>query len=215
MIVIVDYGRGNLYSLSQALSYIRVQHIISDKAGDVIGASSIVLPGVGAFGDAMEALADRGLVEPIKGAITEGVPLLGICLGMQILADTSDEFGLREGLGVIPGSVRALPPPSDDLGTRIPNIGWRRLIWRSEDPMTRGLKRDIMVYFVHSYGFFSRDEAVVATSKINGCSFPAIVRRRNVVGCQFHPEKSGAVGLKILRNFFSSTTKCIGTSSGK
>jgi len=202
VIVVVDYGRGNLYSLSQALSYIRVQHVISDKASDIIGASSVILPGVGAFGDAMDALSDRGLVGPIKGAITDGIPFLGICLGMQILAETSEEFGFRRGLGVIPGSVRALPAPLNDVGTRIPNIGWRRLIWDNEDSMIHGLKKDIMVYFVHSYGFFSSKEAVVATSKINGCNFPAIVRRRHVVGCQFHPEKSGAVGLKILENFF-------------
>ena len=215
MIVVVDYGRGNLYSLSQALSHIRVQHVISDKAGDVSGASSIILPGVGAFGDAMKALTDRRLVEPIKGAITDGIPFLGICLGMQILADTSDEFGFRKGLGVISGSVRALPPPSNDVGTRIPNIGWRRLVWKSEDPIIHGLKRGAMFYFVHSYGFFSTEEAVVATSKINGCNFPAIVRRRNVVGFQFHPEKSGTWGLKILQNFFLGAAEFTGTSLGK
>ena len=203
MIAVVDYGRGNLYSLSHALSHLGVEHIVSEKSDDIHAASAIVLPGVGAFGDAMEALDARDLVTPLRDAVARGVPLLGICLGMQILAAASEEFGKRDGLGVIAGSVRALPEPSADHDMRIPNVGWRRLAFRREDPLVRGLQPGVMTYFVHSYGFFAEGDATVATSDVNGLQVPAIVRRRQVVGCQFHPEKSGPVGLKMLRNFFA------------
>ncbi len=210
MITVVDYGRGNLYSLSHALSHIGVEHIVSDKPEAIHAAPAIVLPGVGAFGDAMDALDGRDLVAPLKDAVARGVPLLGICLGMQILAAASEEFGARAGLGVIAGSVRALPEPGQGHGMRIPNVGWRRLAMRREDPLVSGMKQDVMAYFVHSYGFFSEDDTIVATSDVNGLAVPAIVRWRHVVGCQFHPEKSGPVGLEMLRNFF---TKAGGATS--
>ena len=155
----------------------------------------------------MDALNARGFVAPLRHAIGRGIPLLGICLGMQILARSSEEFGERDGLGAIPGSVRALPEPSGDGGVRIPNIGWRRLALRREDPLLRGIKPDSMTYFVHSYGFFSEDDAIVATSDVNGLAVPAIVRRQHIVGCQFHPEKSGSVGLEMLKNFFADADK--------
>ena len=203
MIAVVDYGRGNLYSLSHALSHIGVEHIVSDKPGDIDAAPTIVLPGVGAFADAMDALEARHLTTPLKRAVTRGVPLLGICLGMQILAAAIEEFGDCRGLGVIPGVVRALPEPAGTHDMRIPNVGWRRLTLRREDPLLRGLERGVVTYFVHSYGFFSEDDAVIATSDVNGLAVPAIVRWQHVVGCQFHPEKSGPVGLEMLRNFFA------------
>ncbi len=211
MIAVVDYGRGNLYSLSHALSHIGVEHIVSEKPDDIHAAPAIVLPGVGAFADAMEALDARDLVAPLRDAAARGVPLLGLCLGMQILAAASEEFGNCDGLGIISGSVRALPKPSNDHGMRIPNVGWRRLAFRRQDPLVRGLQPGVMTYFVHSYGFFSEDDAIVATSEVNGLTVPAIVRRRHVVGCQFHPEKSGPVGLEMLKNFFAQAS-VIGTS---
>ena len=198
----VDYGRGNLYSLSHALSHIGINHIVSDNPDDICAAPAIVLPGVGAFGDAMDALAARDLVAPLKDAVARGVPLLGICLGMQILATASEEFGECAGLDIISGSVRALPEPAAGHGMRIPNVGWRRLALRRDDTLVRDMKQGVMTYFVHSYGFFSEDAAIVATSDVNGFAVPAIVRWRHVVGCQFHPEKSGPVGLEMLRNFF-------------
>lgn len=204
MIAVVDYGRGNLYSLSHALSHLGVEYIVSEKPDDIHAASAIVLPGVGAFGDAMDALDARDLATPLRDAVARGVPLLGICLGMQILATASEEFGMRDGLGVIAGSVRALPEPTTDHGTRIPNVGWRRLAFQREDTLVRGLKPGVMTYFVHSYGFVPKGDAIVATSGVNGLAVPAIVRRKHVVGCQFHPEKSGPVGLAILRNFFTA-----------
>jgi glutamine amidotransferase len=203
MIAVVDYGRGNLYSLSHALLHIGVAHTVSERPEDIEAAAAIVLPGVGAFADAMDELAARDLVVPLRDAAGRGVPLFGVCLGMQILAATSEEFGAREGLGVIPGSVRALPEPSGPDGIRIPNMGWRKLAPRREDALCDGLPADAMAYFVHSYGFFAADGAVVATSDVNGVAVPAIVRQGKVVGCQFHPEKSGPVGLRIMRNFFA------------
>lgn len=212
MIAVVDYGRGNLYSLSHALSHIGVDHIVSEEPDDIRRAAAIVLPGVGAFGDAMDALETRDLISPLRDAVARGVPLLGICLGMQILATASEEFGERGGLGVVPGSVRALPEPSGEHGTRIPNVGWRKLLLCREDPLTQSLSSGVMAYFVHSYGFFSEADTIIATSHVNGLAVPAIVRRRQVVGCQFHPEKSGPVGLAMLRNFFTEAGGVISTS---
>jgi len=214
VITVVDYGRGNLYSLSHALSHIGVEHIVSEQPDDIRAASAIVLPGVGAFADAMDELDVRDLVAPLRDAAKGGVPLLGICLGMQILAATSEEFGNCEGLGIIPGAVRALPKPYNDDGIRIPNVGWRRLNLRRDDPLYRGMQEGIMTYFVHSYGFFSEDDAIMATIDVNGLTVPAIVRRRHVVGCQFHPEKSGPVGLDMLRNFFAEAHAAVGGLSG-
>ena len=207
MITVVDYGRGNLYSLSHALSHIGIGHAVSERPEDILAASAIILPGVGAFADAMDELDQRSLVAPLQDAAGRGVPLLGICLGMQILAATSEEFGRRNGLGIIPGSVRALPEPDDGGGIRIPNVGWRRLALHQEDPLYHGMQEGVMAYFVHSYGFFPEGDAVMATSEVNGLSVPAIVRRRHVVGCQFHPEKSGPVGLEMLHNFFTEARK--------
>jgi len=203
VIAVVDYGRGNLYSLSHALSHIGVDHAVSERPEDIRVAAAIVLPGVGAFADAMDALAARDLIASLRDAAARGVPLLGICLGMQILAATSEEFGARDGLGIISGSVRALPKPCGPGGIRIPNMGWRKLAPFREDSLFDGLPADIMTYFVHSYGFFAQDDLIVATSDVNGLAVPAIVRQEQVVGCQFHPEKSGPVGLQMLRNFFA------------
>lgn len=212
MIAVVDYGRGNLYSLSHALSHIGVEHVVSERPGDIAAATAIVLPGVGAFADAMDELAARGLISLLRDAGARGVPLLGICLGMQILAATSEEFGAREGLGIIPGSVHTLPEPCDFDGIRIPNTGWRKLSLHREDSLCHGLSEGVMAYFVHSYGFFPEDDFIVATSDVNGVAVPAVVRRGHVVGCQFHPEKSGPVGLKMLQNFFSEARR-VGSSS--
>ena len=207
MIAVVDYGRGNIYSLSHALSHIGIDHVVSDKPDDIQAAPAIVLPGVGAFGDAMDALEARELIAPLKDAVARGVPLLGICLGMQILAAASEEYGDRVGLGIISGSVRALPGPTAGHGMRIPNVGWRQLAMRRDDALVRDMKQGVMTYFVHSYGFFSEDDTIVATSDVNGLAVPAIVRWRHVVGCQFHPEKSGPVGLEMLRNFFTEARR--------
>ncbi len=198
MIVIVDYGRGNLFSLGQALRHVGAEYTVSADADEIIAAPRLILPGVGAFGDAMRTLAERGLVEPIRRAVGRGVPFLGICIGMQLLCSESEEFGRHQGFGFIPGTVTRLTEGDE---TRIPNIGWRSL-----NPAPDGFLRDLaagtMAYFVHSYAPETEDPAdVAATIRINGKEVPAVIRRDNVIGYQFHPEKSGPAGLDLLRRF--------------
>jgi glutamine amidotransferase len=201
LIVVVDFGRGNLFSISQALNLLGAEHSISADPADIAMADRIVLPGVGAFGDAMAAL-DRGrLVAPLRAAARAGTPVLGICLGMQLLADGSTEFGDHRGLGLVPGSV-------DRLSTgpmRIPNVGWRALQWRAGGaPDAAGVSLDAMVYFVHSYGFDAESsEDVVASTRFNDAAPAAIVKRGAVVGMQFHPEKSAETGLALLKWFLT------------
>lgn len=205
MIIVVDYGRGNLYSIAQALSVLGAAHRITADAADVASASRIVLPGVGAFGDAMAALDRAGLVAPLRASAEAGTPILGICLGMQLLADESSEFGSHRGLGLIPGTVNRLPEGE----MRIPNVGWRRLEWR--DPAAEaaaGQAADSMVYFVHSFAFAPADpNHVVAHTRFNGATPAAIVRRGAVVGMQFHPEKSADGGLALIEWFLSSVDR--------
>ena len=205
MIVVVDYGRGNIFSLSHALSHIGVDHRVSKAPKDVDRAKLIVLPGVGAFGDAMSALKDLHLINPIREAAKRNIPLLGICLGMQILASKSEEFGDNDGLDIIPGKVRALPPPNPNISNhvRIPNVGWRNINVSINDPLLNKLPDNKVSYFVHSYGFFPNSkDSIVATTHVNGIDVPSIVRKGKIVGCQFHPEKSGDLGLELLKNFF-------------
>ncbi len=188
MIAIVDYGRGNLFSLGQALLHLGAEHEITADPARIAAARTVMLPGVGAFGDAMSALRSLGLVEPLRAVAAAGTPLLGICLGMQLLATRSDEFGDHAGLDIIPGAVRRLPDGSGEDRVRIPNVGWRTLRPSGE-----------MMYFVHSYAPFPDDPAhVVETIDVNGVAVPVMIRKGNVVGCQFHPEKSGPVGLALL-----------------
>jgi glutamine amidotransferase len=204
MIVIVDYGRGNLFSLSKALDQIGARHCISDQAAVVHRADALILPGVGAFGDSMAALQARDLVAPLRDAVWAGTPLLGICLGMQILATAGDEFGRHEGLGFVPGLVQRLPAPqaSDPEAVRIPNVGWRRLESCRADAMTQKLSDGEMMYFIHSFGMVVEDaNNVVATVRVNGLDVPAIVRQGAICGCQFHPERSGEGGLALLARF--------------
>jgi glutamine amidotransferase len=202
MITIVDYGRGNLYSLGQALRHLGVPHRISEDPKHLADATRIIVPGVGAFGDAMAGLETRGLEEPIKNAAARGIPILGICLGMQMLATESEEFGLHRGLDLIPGRVSRLPEGSGDDAIRVPNVGWRALRPSPTDELVGDLQPDSMVYFVHSYVPFPTDAAhVAATIPMNGHDVAAITRNRNVIGYQFHPEKSGPVGLDLLRRF--------------
>ena len=192
MISVVDYGRGNLFSIGQAMRRLGAGYEITDDPERIRNAERIVLPGVGAFGDAMHMLGQRNLVGPIREAAVRGTPLLGICVGMQLLASHSDEFGSHEGLGLIPGKVRCLPEGGD---IRVPNVGWRTLKPVGDFALPDGT----MMYFVHSYAPFPDDTAnVVATTEINGEDIPAIIRKGRVVGCQFHPEKSGSAGLTLF-----------------
>jgi len=206
MIAVVDYGRGNLFSIGNALRFLEIPYTLAENPEQILLAERVLLPGVGAFGDAMNGLTSRHFIEPLIEVARRGTPLLGICLGMQILAESSDEFGGHSGLGLIPGHVIRLPAGNAEDSERIPNIGWRELHFRSpvSEPFDAVGDQKQSVYFLHSYGFFPAAASdIVATTSFNGAAPAAIVRRGNVVGYQFHPEKSGAYGLELFRAFMS------------
>lgn len=203
MIAVVDYGRGNLFSLCQALRHFGADYQIVSEAGAIAAADRVILPGVGAFGDAAAALHERGLADVLRDIGRRGTPLLGICLGMQLLLDESDEFGSHQGLGLIPGPVRRLPDPIEGSAemVRIPNVGWRRLE-ATPGGFLDNLAPRSMVYFVHSYAAHPSDPShIAATVPVNGLAATAVVHHRNLLGYQFHPEKSGELGLHLIRRF--------------
>ena len=198
MIAIVDYGVGNLFSLRSSFAAIGADAAVTGEAKEIRNADKIVLPGVGAFRDAAEKLNKSGLGEIVKEEVSRGKPLLGICLGMQLLFDKSYEFGEYDGLGLIPGVVR--PILGEVPATyKIPHIGWNALSLRPS-ALWKNIKNGDHVYFVHSYYAADCDKNVIATTEY-GIELTAAVQKDNVYGCQFHPEKSGAVGLQILRAF--------------
>ena len=197
MLGIIDYGVGNLFSLKSSLRSIGAEAVMIDSAEGLGRVDRIVLPGVGAFGDAVEKLRRTGLFDAIKREAASGKPILGICLGMQMLFERSLEFGVHGGLGLIKGDVR---PISEVIpaGYKIPHIGWNELDFKPH-PLFKYLKRGDCVYFVHSY-YGTSCPSVIATADY-GAPLTAAVADKNVMGCQFHPEKSGPVGLSILRAF--------------
>lgn len=199
MIAIVDYGVGNLFSLKESLAAIGADAEVTADPLTLCAADKIILPGVGAFEDAARKLRDSGLAELIKDLAHAGKPLMGICLGMQMLFEKSYEYGEHEGLGLIPGSVKPIRDviPAD---YKIPHIGWNGLKFRGTHPLFAGLKEGDCVYFVHSFYAADCDDAVIATAEY-GAELTAAVSKGNVMGCQFHPEKSGSVGLAILKAF--------------
>ena len=200
MIAIVDYGVGNLFSLRSSFESIGAQIVVTSDPDVLRAADRIVLPGVGAFGDAAKKLRDSGLADVVVAEAKAGKPLLGICLGMQLLFDKSLEYGEHEGLGLIPGEVRPIAEviPAE---LKIPHIGWNALHFNGkENPLFRYIKEGDFVYFVHSFYGAKCDASVIATAEY-GAELTAAVARDNVYGCQFHPEKSGEIGLKILRAF--------------
>ena len=199
MIAIVDYGVGNLFSLKSSLEMIGAQSIVTADEAVLRSADKILLPGVGAFEDAAKKLRDSGLADLLKELAASGKPLLGICLGMQMLFEKSYEYGEHEGLGLIPGSVKPIRDviPAD---YKIPHIGWNALHFRQENPLFKYVSEGDCVYFVHSFYAADCDDHVVATAEY-GAELTAAVAKGNVYGCQFHPEKSGNVGLSILKAF--------------
>lgn len=208
MIVIVDYGRGNLFSIGQALEHLGADYEISDAPERIAAAERIIFPGVGAFGEAMQGLRARGLVKPLKDAAARGTPIFGICVGCQLLLSRSEEFGDHEGLDLVPGTVSRLPAPvsGDQSAIRIPNVGWRQMQVNAQAPVLGGIGVNDMMYFVHSYAPMARDaDAIAATIPVNGHEVPVAVETRNLVGVQFHPEKSGPAGLNVLRRFLETT----------
>ena len=200
MIAIVDYGVGNLFSLESSFAAIGVDVVVSDDPAVIRAADKIILPGVGAFGDAAEKLRASGLDKVISAEANGGKHLMGICLGMQLLLERSYEYGCHEGLGLIKGSIR---PISDVIPAdlKIPHIGWNQLSFgESKHPIFKYLNEGDCVYFVHSYYGAECDESVIATTEY-GATLTAAVASGNVCGCQFHPEKSGNAGLSILKAF--------------
>ena len=200
MIAIVDYGVGNLFSLRSSLAAVGAEAEVTKDASVIRSAGKVVLPGVGAFEDAMNKLRSSGLAETVIAEAASGKPLLGICLGMQMLFDRSFEYGEHEGLGLIPGSV---VPIGDVIptGLKIPHIGWNALHFSGrKSPLFRYIKEGDCVYFVHSYYAADCEKNVIATAEY-GAELTAAVQKDNIFGCQFHPEKSGKVGLGILRAF--------------
>ena len=199
MIAIVDYGVGNLFSLRSSLAAVGADAIVTSDPEVIRAAEKIILPGVGAFGDAAEKLRQSGLDRVVIAEAQSGKPLMGICLGMQLLFERSFEYGEHEGLGLIPGSIR---PISDVIpkAYKIPHIGWNALHVHRQSPILSRIKEGDFVYFVHSFYATDCDEAVIASAEY-GAPLTAAVANKNVYGCQFHPEKSGTVGLEILRAF--------------
>ena len=199
MLAIVDYGVGNLFSLRSSFAAIGADALVTSDPAKIKQADGVILPGVGAFHDASAKLRQTGLWEVVVAEAKAGKPLLGICLGMQMLFEKSYEYGEYEGLGLISGAVRPIADviPKD---YKIPHIGWNALHFEKSSPLFAKIKEGDYVYFVHSYYAADCEEAVIATAEY-GAPLTAAVQRGNVMGCQFHPEKSGDVGLSILRAF--------------
>ncbi|MBH0192829.1 MAG: imidazole glycerol phosphate synthase subunit HisH [Nitrospira sp.] len=198
MIAIIDYGMGNLRSVSKAFEAVGHQAVVTRDVRVIGNASHVVLPGVGAFGDCMANINQYGLVEPIHAAIQSGKPFLGICLGLQVLFSESEEFGPHKGLDIIPGKVRRF---AAGPALKVPHIGWNQVHLQRTCPLFDGIADGAEWYFVHSYFVEPSDKHVAATATTYGISFVSSVWKDNIVACQFHPEKSQAVGLRLIKNF--------------
>lgn len=200
MIAVIDYGVGNLFSLTASLKFLGAETVVTNKKEDIIAADRIILPGVGAFEDAIAKLRATGLVDTIIEETQQGKPLLGICLGMQLLFEKSYEYGEHEGLGLIKGEIASIQEDLDDKSLKVPHIGWNSLNLIGKDPLFKYISEGDYVYYVHS--FYGRDclENTIATSNYD-VTVTGAVRSGSVYGTQFHPEKSGSVGLNILKAF--------------
>jgi len=200
MIAIIDYGVGNLFSLKSSFAAIGEDAVVTSNAEEIESAERIVLPGVGAFGDAARKLRESGLWDVVISQAGSGKPLLGVCVGMQLLFERSFEFGEHEGLGLIPGEIRPIKDVIGE-GLKIPQIGWNKLIFRENNSIFKFINDGDHVYFVHSYSAFCKDYIIADTQY--GANLTAAVCKDNIYGLQFHPEKSGDVGLNILRGFLN------------
>lgn len=196
MIAVIDYGMGNLRSVSKALELVGGQVIVTSEPADIVGADAVVLPGVGAFGHAMDNLLQRDLVAPITESIASGTPFLGICLGLQLLFDESEEDAGVKGLGIIPGSVRRF-----NTTLKVPHMGWNELSLKKEVPVLKNTPDGSFMYFVHSYYVDPKDTNVVAATTCYDREFVSAIATDNVFATQFHPEKSAEKGLAILKEF--------------
>ena len=201
MIAIVDYDAGNTFNVQKAFAHLGVDTVLTADPEVILNSDGVVLPGVGAFKAAMDTLVERKLVDVLKQVAEKNIPLLGICLGMQLLFDSSTEYGLTEGLGLIPGTVEALPA---DLGLMIPHMGWNQNLVKNHSSIFADVADREYTYFVHSY-YAKCDDQYITTTADDGVDVPGIVERDSVYGMQFHPEKSAHVGLNLLRTFVERT----------
>ncbi len=199
MLAIIDYGVGNLFSLVSSLKAVGVDAVVTNNPEEIKKADRLILPGVGAFGDAAQKLFDSGLCGVITEKARNGTPLMGICLGMQLLFEKSYEYGEHQGLGFLKGKVIGMENTIPD-GLKIPHIGWNALKFTKESPIFKYINEGDCVYFVHSFYAVDCEESLIATTEY-GKDLTAAVGKGNIYGCQFHPEKSGSVGLKILKAF--------------
>ena len=198
MIAIIDYDAGNIKSVEKAMLLLGQEVKITRDKDEILNADKVILPGVGAFGDAMGKLHQYGLVEVIKEVVKKGTPFIGICLGLQLLFESSDETPGVEGLGILKGKILRIP---DKEGLKIPHMGWNSLRFPREGRLFKGLPEDSYVYFVHSYYLAAEDESIVTATTEYSTLIHASVEQDNVFACQFHPEKSSDVGIQILKNF--------------
>lgn len=198
MVAIIDYDAGNIKSVEKAFQFLGQEAEVTRDRERILSADKVVLPGVGAFGDAMEKLSGYGLTEVIREAADRGIPFLGICLGLQLLFDRSDEAPGVEGLGILKGKILKIP---EGEGLKIPHMGWNSLEFPREGKLFQGIAPNPYVYFVHSYYLKAEEEEIVTAKTEYGVEIHASVEKGNVFACQFHPEKSGETGLQILRNF--------------
>ncbi len=196
MIAIIDYGAGNLRSVAKAFERLGYRAVVTQSAQEILGARAVILPGVGAAGDTMNSLRSLDLVEPIRTVVSEGKPFFGVCLGLQVLLTGSEEGGWQECLGLIPGVVRRIP-----AGPKIPHMGWNQVNQKVKHPIFDGIPNEANFYFVHSYYVAPESRAAVAGETDYGISFCSMVIQDNIVATQFHPEKSGTIGLKVYDNF--------------
>ncbi len=202
MIAIIDYGMGNLASVSKAFSFLGARARVTSDPKWISRASALILPGVGAFGPAMRELRRRRLVAPILNSVAAGKPFLGLCLGLQLLFESSEESPGVKGLGILPGSVRRMPK---SRGLKIPHMGWNQIVARRRDPILQGVSKGAFVYFVHSFYAQPEEEKMIVATTEYGRRFPSVVSNgARLWATQFHPEKSQKWGLKILRNFISA-----------
>ncbi len=202
MLLLIDYGIGNIRSLEKAFQAVGVEPVRSDDPDAIARAECLVLPGVGAFGSCAAELRRRRLVEPILDAVAAGTPLLGVCVGMQLLFEASEELGEHAGLGLLPGRVVRFNPEADDGAPplKVPHMGWNTVRATRAHPLLDGIADGAHFYFVHSFYAAARDPDVLGAATY-GVTFPAVVQREHVMGVQFHPEKSQEAGLRLLRNF--------------
>ena len=200
MIAIIDYGAGNLHSVKNALDFLGAKSIVTGDSETILNADKVILPGVGAFGDAMKCLEKSGLVETVKAVAKSGKPLLGICLGLHLMFEESDETPGVKGLGIFKGKIVKIPEKD---GLKIPHMGWNSLEIKPGTRLFAGIPNGSYVYFVHSYYLKAEDTEIVAATTEYSTHIHAAVEQGNVFACQFHPEKSSEVGLQILKNFIS------------